>query len=859
MEINTWEKVESIFHIAVELPFEERNPYLQNECAGNGELFSEVESLIESFEKDSHILDEPVFELGLDAIGKKSQKNLANSTIGFYKLEEKIGAGGMGEVYKAVDTRLNRRVALKFLSATLENDNSAKRQFIKEAQAVAMLEHPNICAVHGIEETGEHHFIVMQYIEGKTLGESFKDTPIGVEDFKSVTRQILTAVAFAHSHGVIHRDLKPGNIMLTDDGHIKVLDFGLAKIIPQNRLLGSKTGEEVSQFSSSGLVIGTVSYMSPEQLRGKKLDYRSDIFSIGIVLYELLARQNPFNCESQAEVIAAILSTEPPNVKEFSANFPVPLVKLVEKCLHKNPDDRFQSAAEMLVELDTAETANVGWKNSKHRSNLWLKAMVAAVILFTVLAFIFFSNSKTPRRTLAVMPVTFDNTQAEKKYLADGLTASFIEELSGLSELKVKNEYSVNRFKEKNIEPAKIGKELNADAVLVGSIIERNGSLALVTRLIRTSDGFVIDPYEFPINEANLVELQEKVAARILDKIRLEINAEDKNKLAKKDTDSEDAKRLYLQGRFLLKTRKDGDDLEKAIQCFTDAKDFDANYAKAWTGLADAYLLKSLPGAKNPITPKKAVELAKPAAERALKLDNTLSETYTSLGLINSRYEWNWKEAESNFRSAIYLDDEFIPAHLGLIGVLNFQGRFDESLLEAKKIKEFDAVSIVADLEIAKIYYRKKEFAQTDKILSDLLERNPDHKALKYVRGYQLINTGRFNEAIEILRNIYESGNEEDKIYAAAPLGFACAKAGRFDEARKIIANLELSEKTGYVPAQEKALIYVGLGNYDKVFENLNKSCTEKFPTLPGWITDPITDDVKADPKFVEIRKCVNL
>ncbi len=748
---------------------------------------------------------------------------------------------------------------MKFLSAALENDATAKRQLIKEAQAAAMLEHSNICAVHGIEETGENHFIVMQYIAGKTLGESFKNRSIGVEDFKSVTRQILTAVAFAHSHGVIHRDLKPGNIMLTDDGIIKVLDFGLAQITPQNPFLGRKSSGEASQFSSSGLVIGTVSYMSPEQLRGKKLDYRSDIFSIGVVLYELLARQNPFNRESQAEVIAAILSDEPPDIKEFAADFPGSLVKLVEKCLHKNPADRFQSAAEMLVELDTAETENNGRKNSKRRRSFWLKTMFATVALFTVLAFIFFSNGKSPRRTLAVMPITFDNTQADKKYLADGLTASFIEELSNLSELNVKSEYSVNRFKEKNIEPGKIGKELNADAVWVGSIIERDADLFLKTKLVRTSDGFLIDTDEEPIVETNLIGLQEKVGARILDKIKLDINAEDKNKLAEKDTDSEDAKRLYLQGRFLLKTQKDGDDLEKAIQCFTDAKDFDAGYAKAWTGLADAYLQKSLPSAKNPIAPKKAVELAKPAAERALKLDNTLSETYTSLGLINSKFEWNWKEAESNFRSAIYLDDEFIPAHLGLISVLNMQGRFDESLAEARKIKEFDAVSIVADLEIAKIYYRKKEFGKTDEILSDLLERNPDHKGLKYVRSYQFINTGRYNETIEILRDIYESGNKEDRIYAAAPLGFAYAKSGRFDEAKKIIAGLELSEKTGYVPAQEKALVYVGLGDYAKAFENLHKSCDEKFPTLPGWITDPIVDKVKSDPRFVEIRKCVKL
>jgi serine/threonine-protein kinase len=858
METETWEKVENIFHIAIELPFAERNAFLQNECAGNGELISEVESLIKSFEKDSYILDEPVFELGLDAIGKKSQKNLANSTIGFYKLEEKIGAGGMGEVYKAVDTRLNRRVALKFLSASLENDNSAKRQLIKEAQAVAMLEHPNICAVHGIEETAEHHFIVMQYIEGKTLGESFKEKPIGVEDFKSITRQILTAVAFAHSHGVIHRDLKPGNIMLTDDGSIKVLDFGLAKIIPQNQLLGSKTGDEVSQFSNNGLVIGTVSYMSPEQLRGKKLDYRSDIFSIGIVLYELLAKQNPFNCESQAEVIAAILSNEPPNVKEFSADFPEPLVKLVEKCLQKNPDDRFQSAAEMLVELDNAETVDVVGLNSKRRKSFFIKAMLAIIVLIAVFAAgLMLYNRPSSRRTLAVLPISFINPPDGNEYLADGLTRSIIDKLSNLSDLKVKNESFVAYFKNKTLEPQAVGKELNVDAVYFGSISKRNDVLILTTKLIRTTDGLVIDTNEQEINEENLIELQQNISDRIINKIKSNLTEDDKSKLAKKDTENSEAKLLYIRGRYYLE-RQEGEDLKIAERYFRDATALDPVYAQAWTGLADTYTLFSVPGHKGAVSPKEAAKSAKAAAKQAIAIDDTLCEPYVSLGMINLRYEWNWDEAESHFKSAISRNSEFPQAHLGLSNLLIIKQDYVGSIAEAQKAKEFSPFSVLPDLSLARSFYFERNYEQMDKILSKSLENFPNHKRLNYFRGLQYLATGKLTEATRIFEKLYQ----EDKIYGAAPLALSYGRMGRKDEAQKILAVLdELSKQDGgdYVAPQERAIVYLGLGEMSKVFKYLTDSCDEKYPAFPFVISDPIFDEIRSDPRFADLKKCANL
>jgi len=859
MKNKAWEKVEQIFHTALNLSFEDRYSYLQRECAGDVALYSEVQSLLHNFEKDSGFLAEPVFKLGLEAINDKSTKNLSGSIIGYYELQEKIGAGGMGEVYKAVDIRLNRLVALKFLRESLENDNAANRRLIKEAQAIAMLEHPNICAIHGIEQSDKHHFIVMQYLEGETLAEGINHLVITIENFKLFARQIVTAVAFAHSHGIIHRDLKPGNMMLSGEGQIKVLDFGLAKVVPQEPLLDHNSTNEMSQFSQKGMIIGTVSYMSPEQLRGEKLDYQSDIFSLGIVLYELIAKQNPFARKSQAETIAAVLGNEPPPLKEIAPDFPQILTNLVEKCLRKNKEDRFRSTAEMLVELDKAESANTREATSKFREGFFFKAAFAALILLAIWAGVFFYIAKPQRRILAVLPISFENPPIEKEYLAGGLTQGIIDKLSGLSDLQVKNEYFTNRYKEKITEPQIVGKELNADVVFTGAIIQRGSNLYLTTKLTRISDNLIMDANEWKIEETNLIDLQEIVSARIVGNIKSKLTDEDKNKLAKKDTDSAEAKRLYDLGRFHLKRRKESDDIIKAVEYFSDAKDLDPNFAKSWAGLANAYIASSLPGVKGAITPEKAFGYAKEAANKSLKLDTTLSESHYSLGLINSKYEWKWAEAEGYFRTAISLSPEFIPARVGLINLLGIQGRLDESLEEARKIKEVDPLSIVSDLEIAKTYYRKRDYQQTNLILSDLLERFPDNKGIQYIRIYQFLNTGKLKEAAEVLEKMYKSDNQGDKVFAAAPLGFAYAKMGRRDEALKIIKDLDGFKENNYVPAQEKALIYVGLKDYDKVFENLDKSCIEKFQTLPGWVSDPIVDEVKSDPRFAEIRKCVNL
>src|SRR5882672_5961488 len=343
------DQLEEIFHSALELGGAERAAYLAKACSGDGSLSGEVASLIAAFESGNGFMDQPAFDLGLKVMGGTVTGSMTGKEVGGYKILNPLGQGGMGEVYLGEDTRLGRKVALKFLSPEFVGDNWAKRQLIREAQAVAMLDHPNICAVHGIEEVAGQSFIVMQYVEGETLADLIRGKALDSDQILPLARQMVGALAEAHAHGIIHRDIKPKNIMVTPNGQVKVLDFGLAKTIPKS--LEDAT-ESISQLSRDGLLVGTIAYMSPEQLRGERLDYRSDVFSLGTLLYEMAARRNPHAHDTNAEIISAIMVGDPQSLRQAAFNCPKDLDHIVGKCLQKDRADRYQSVSELVIDLD---------------------------------------------------------------------------------------------------------------------------------------------------------------------------------------------------------------------------------------------------------------------------------------------------------------------------------------------------------------------------------------------------------------------------------------------------------------------------------------------------------------------------
>ncbi len=851
-----WMWVERIFHEAIELPAREREPFLLVACASDPERIPEVSALIAAFEKDAGFLESAGFGAGLAVLSAQTvpPASLAGTLIGQYEVGWKIGEGGMGEVYDALDTKLNRRVALKFLANPFIDNNIAKRQLIREAQSAAMLNHTNICSIYDIEQIGQQDFIAMEYIAGMTLAEAIKTGQIDHEQLPRIIKQIVEAAAFAHSHGVVHRDLKPANIMIDPeaDGKITVLDFGLAKLV---KPVGGLEGHSVA--SQSGLIIGTVSYMSPEQLRGERLDYQSDIFSIGVTLYELIAGKNPFARESQADTIAAVLGDEPPRLTAVDSRISTDMSDIVAKCMERDKQKRFQSTAEILVAIENATDRRKRVRKPLGRLQMGTAAILFLMIVATVIGFLFVRAKASSIHSLAVLPFTVANPKPEYDYLADGIPRSISEQLSNLPEIRVKDESFRKELHNVEVDAQAIGRELGVEAVLTGKIVARGDGLILLTNLVRTLDGVIIDNGEQKIDEMDLIGLQQVVSERVADKLSSGITLADKEKLAARNTLSREAKLEYLRGRQAFEMQpKEG--LKRAIGHFEKAVNIDSTYARAWAGLATAYAEFSVPGHKGEIDPKTAAEKAAFAANQAMEIDDTLAEPLVALGMVKIRYHWDWDAAEALLEKAIKRDPNFTLAHTGLSNLLVLRNRYDESLAEARKAKEVSPIWVLPNLAIARALYFQGDFQALDRHLDEALESFPNHSRLNYFRSLGYIATGKNKEAAKILEVTYR----EDQVYGAAPLALAYSRIGRQDKALKILEDLEIyaqNPQSDFVSGQEFAIIYLGLGETDKVFENLNKACTERFAPFPFVITDPIFTEIRSDARFEGLKRCANL
>lgn len=851
--------METIFHTALSLGGDERVSYLSEKCSNDAALLTEVESLITAFESEANFLEEPAFSLGMNVLGHTVDRDLTGEKIGFYEIKERLGGGGMGDVYLAEDTRLDRKVALKFLKGDFGDDKWAKRQFINEAQAVARLEHPNICAVHNIEEIDEHNFIVMQFVEGLTLAEfiSERAEDLSLEKILSIAQQIVRAVTAAHSHGVIHRDIKPGNIMITSEGSVKVLDFGLAKIVEQQQKTGLAE-EHNKHISQPGLILGTVSYMSPEQLRGEKLDFRSDIFSVGIVLYEMLAKKSPFTRKSQAETIAAILGTEPSRLREGKIKIPDALDAIVHKCLDKDKEKRFESATALQIELENFKEGITVKSRAQKFSALYRYA--AFVFLFVILVgaalFLYLQGGKIPK--LAVLPITNESEQADKDSLSEELTANLIEKFSHLSGLKVVAPTIVSHYKGPAIDAQIAGKELEADVVMVGKLVRQENNFILKVNLVDVADGTATLVGDYSVEDALLVDVPQAISSQILDKLRPSISEAEQAKVGRRATDNPEAYKLYANGRYFLNRRDDPENMDKAIDFFTKAIKADPAFALAWAGLADSYVLVTTSSFKNPLKTKDAVVKAKAAANEAIEIDSELAEPYVSLGIIKSRYDWDWRGAENDFKRAISLKSQYAPAYYWYSRLLALMGRYDEALTFSAKAKELDPFTVSSQINSGNIYFWSRNYDEAGRVYQEVFNNNPDNlRKVTNDFGWLYLQTGKIPEAIDIFEHL----RTPDSDYGLAGLGYAYARVGRSDDALKIIDEMKaLEEKKRTISSQERAIVYIGLNDKDKAFENLFKACEERYAALPQLLAhDPVTDSLRSDPRFPALLSCVNL
>ena len=859
MRTEDWPRIEELFHAALPLGGAERDAYLARECEGDEALRREVESLVSSLESESSFIERPALSLGLRVLSGGPAKALAGRSLGHYKVVRMLDGGGMGgEVYLAEDCRLERRVALKFIAGHYAGDDWARAQMMKEARAVARLEHPHICPVYGVEEIDGLNFIVMQYVEGETLASLMRREPVGPVRAAALAEQIAGALAFAHARGVIHRDIKPQNIMVTPDGQAKVLDFGLAKFVRPKPGEG-REGEDPGQTLQLGGVVGTPAYMSPEQARGEELDFRSDIFSFGVVLYEMLGGRNPFLRDTVEETISAIDADDPPPLSATPAGAHAALADVALQCLAKERGRRPADTDLLVRKLQDPRVRGSGSvaggrgrpRGARVRRHPVRSAAGALALLLLLSPFAGYAYLKLTRvHTLAVLPITNASDDPGAYYLSEGFTRTLFDKFSYLPRLRTRLPSVVPPDRSRRDDLARIGRELHAEAVLSGQVFKEGQALLLHLALLRAEDAALIWEDTFNLDAMDTFAVQDEIAREVSSRLGLWLVGGERER----QTDSEEALKLYMRGRYYWGLKRDRENIQKAIGLFERAVELDPSFARAYTGLADCYALATNV-AYGPMPTGEAMEKARYNARQALERDDSLAEAHTSMGVVRLRFDWDWLAAEREFKRAIELDPEYAPAHFAYTALLAARGRFDEALRESEAARELDPYSPLADTNYGRAFYYARRYGEAEAYFRKKLEERPDYPQFLHMMGYVLLQQGRYGEAIATLERLHSAR----PLHAAAALGHAYGRAGRDEDALRMIRELDEFSRSEFVPPFEKALVYVGMGRKDEAFALLEESYELRLPNLANLTSEPIYDGIRSDPRFTDLARRVNL
>lgn len=863
MNNSDWQRIEELFHATLQIAHDDRAEFLARECAGDESLRREVESLVAALESSGQsFIEKPALSLGMRILSDDKAGSLVGRSIGHYKIIRLLGKGGMGEVYLAEDSVLERPVALKFIANNFVDDDWAKRQLMKEARAVARLENSNICAVYGVEATESHSFIVMQYIEGETLASLLHRGSLDFDGALDLAEQIVRALSAAHARGIIHRDVKPQNIIVTGDAQIKVLDFGLAKFVHQKQDANG-AGNVPGHTSRQGFVIGTVAYMSPEQTRGEELDCRSDIFSFGIVLYEMLGGRNPFLRRTDEATLSAIKTDAPLPLTDLQTNLSGDLARIVGKCLEKERERRYETPEQLLLDLRALRNEHGARKTTPHVPHaLWRRpqlsrySLAAIAFLLLLLAGAGLLYQRLSRiHTLAVLPISNKSAEPGLNYLSKGLTRNIYDKLSYLPRLRVKLPTVAAPDTGEQFDPVESGRKLKVEAVLVGEIVRQGESLLLNVSVLNTADGSRSWEQTFDMDVGDIFALQDEVARQVSTALGLWLVGREKKLLTTRQTDSVEALRLYMRGRDYW-SKRDGKNIRKAIECFERAVELDPSFGEAYAGLADSYVLLNLVAYGSQPT-KEVMDKARFAANQALYINNTLSEAHTSLAAVKMRYEWDWYATEREFREAIALKPDYAPAHYGYSNFLIVMRRFDEAIRESEIAQSLDPYSPSSDMNYGRALYYARRDKEAVAHFTRMLEKSPANANALYMLGLSLLLQKKYVEALVPLEKLYS----KNALYAAAPLGYAYGKLNRHDDAFAVLRKLDeiSAQAEHYVPPQERAIVHIGLGDREKAFALLEEAYAEKFGTLIFLTTEPLFDDLRPEARFKDLARRLNL
>jgi serine/threonine-protein kinase len=781
--------------------------------------------------------------------------------LGPYEVLGPLGAGGMGEVYRARDTRLGREVALKVLPDEVSADRRRLARFQQEARIASSLNHPNIITIYDVGGSDGSSFIVMELTEGRTLRTVLASGPLAMRWLLELGVQVAEGLAKAHSAGMVHRDLKPENVMVTDEGLVKILDFGLAKLAPAAPEGLADEHTTLLRLTDPGTVVGTVGYMSPEQASGASVDFRSDQFALGAILYELATGRGPFQRRTPAETLTAILREEPPAVGSLNPQTPPGLARILERCLAKDPSGRYASsldlARDLREELALVSTAPAAAAAAVRRPRVRFVGVGIGLVAVAALALLLprLAPRRGPIGSLAILPFVNASGDPGLDYLSDGLTENLINGVSQVPNLKVIARSSVFRYKGRDVTPEQVAQELKVRAVVIGRISERGDRLSVSAELVDAAENAHLWGAQYNRKPSDLLATEEDIAREISENLRVKLSGQDKRQLARRYTQDDEAYRLYLKGRYFWNLRTK-DDLQKSIGYFRQAIERDPAYALAYSGLADAYATVGLFYYQF-APPRETFAPAREAALKSIELDPSLGEAHNSLANVQLYYDWDWASAEREFRRALELNPADTNSRHLYSHYLLALGRFDESLTEAQRAVEQDPISPMMSTHLAEHYHLARQDGLAVAQLKRALELSPRFPTAHVLLGEAYEAQHLCPEAEQEFRSVEDAFAGTSRVRAA--VARVHALAGRRAEALRELQELAEDRPGRYVAPHDLAWGYAALGDRDRAMRWLEKAYSERSSALTYLKIEPLFDPLRGDPRFADVVRRVGL
>ncbi len=781
-----------------------------------------------------------------------------------FEVIEELGKGGMGKVYRVFDKKIEEEIALKLIKPEIAADREVIDRFRSELKMSRKISHRNVSRMYDLGDEEGTYYITMEYVPGEDL-KSFihRSKQITTGTAISIARQVCEGLEEAHRLAIIHRDLKPSNIMVDKDGNAKIMDFGIARSLAGKGLTGA------------GVIIGTPEYMSPEQVEGKDIDQRSDIYSLGIIFYEMLTGRVPFEGDTPLTIGVKHKSEAPIDPRQLNSQIPEDLSRLILRCLEKDKEKRCQTTADVVSDLDKIEkglptTERIAAKPKALTSReitvkfsltkllfpgLGVVALIVAagIVFLRILPKKEAVAAKSAPPSVAVLPFVDDSPERGHEYLCEGIPNTLINALNNIQNLRVPARTSAFSFVGKDLDIRGIGQKLNVENVLEGSIQVVGDNLRVTASLIKVKDGYQLWNATYDRRLEDVFAIQDDIAQAIVRALKVRLLGDQEEGLVRRSTDNMEAYRLYLEGLYYWNKRT-GKDLNKAIELYNQAIEKDPNYALAYVGLADSYSLLTVYADARP---KDVFPRAKAAATKALEINESLAEAHNSLAYVYERFDWNWKAAEAEFKRALELNPNYATGHFWYGELLVYFGRFEEGIREMKRALELDPVSLVINVNLGWAYIWGRQPDQALAQIQKALEMEPNFAMTYLILGLAHLHMGNFREAIDEMNKARDLSG--DAIWAVVSLGEIYAAAGRLEEAKGILVELEVRSRKEYVSLYGMAEIYAGMGDLDKAFELANKAYVERDERLIFIKIDPNFIQHRSDPRYQALLNKVGL